>query len=197
MAEPKVQLRSANSTTLRYGLALTLLLIATGLAVLWDTFFRDSPAIRPAEPHRLSGHCRGLTPPDSPDDSRRDLQHRREALTNAFRHAHASNMEVELEYATDVLRVLVRDNGLGFGSEVPQYGRDGHWGLSGMRERAKRINARLRVMSRPSAGTEVELSVPAQVASIPKPANGTSKWWSRGRPHRKEAAGRSSSEYKQ
>jgi ligand-binding sensor domain-containing protein/signal transduction histidine kinase len=119
----------------------------------------------------------------------------REALTNAFRHAHASKMEVELQYATEALRVLVRDNGLGFDSEMLQHGRDGHWGLSGMRERAKRINAKLRVMSRPSAGTEVELSVPGQVAFMPKPANGTSKWWSKVRPHWKQTIERSSSEY--
>jgi signal transduction histidine kinase len=121
----------------------------------------------------------------------------REALTNAFRHAHASSMEVALEYATNELRVLVRDNGLGFDSQVLRDGRDGHWGLSGMRERAKRINGKLRVMSRPSAGTEVELSVPGQVAFIPTPTNGTSKWWSKVLPHWKQPIERSSSEYDQ
>jgi signal transduction histidine kinase len=121
----------------------------------------------------------------------------REALTNAFRHAQPSSMEVELQYATDALRVLVRDNGLGFDSEALHNGRDGHWGLCGMRERAKRIHAKFRVMSRPSAGTEVELNVPGQVAFIPKPTNATSKWWSRVRPHWNEAAERSSSEYEQ
>ena len=118
----------------------------------------------------------------------------REALTNAFRHAHASSMEVELEYAADGLRVLVRDNGHGFDSEVLRFGRDGHWGLSGMHERAKRINAKLRVLSRPSAGTEVELSVPSRVVFIPQPANATSNWWSKIRPHGKQGMGSSSSD---
>jgi len=88
----------------------------------------------------------------------------REALTNAFRHSQAANIEVELEYADRGLRVLVRDNGCGIDPEVLQSGRDGHWGLSGMRERADRIGARLKVWSNAGAGTEVEVSVPARVA---------------------------------
>jgi signal transduction histidine kinase len=58
------------------------------------------------------------------------------------------------------LRVLVRDNGSGIDPEILGAGRDGHWGLSGMRERADRIGARLRVLSGASAGAEIELSVP-------------------------------------
>ncbi len=87
-----------------------------------------------------------------------------EALSNAFRHAHASDIEVELEYAASHLRVLVRDNGGGIDTQVLLSGRDGHWGLSGMKERAERIGGKLRVLSRAVAGTEVELSVPGQLA---------------------------------
>jgi len=88
----------------------------------------------------------------------------REALINAFRHSRASTIEVELEYASDEFRVLVRDNGIGINPEVLRAGRDGHWGLSGMRERAKKIGARVRVLSSTTAGTEVELSVPSHTA---------------------------------
>jgi signal transduction histidine kinase len=88
----------------------------------------------------------------------------REALINAFRHSRASRIEVELEYASDKFRVLVRDNGVGINAEVLKAGRDGHWGLSGMRERAKKIGARLRVLSSADAGTEVELSIPGHTA---------------------------------
>jgi len=92
----------------------------------------------------------------------------REAVVNAFRHAGAKNIEVEVEYAADQLRLVVRDNGCGIDPHVLQTGRDGHWGLSGMRERAERIGGKLRVLSRTSAGTEVELSVPGYVAFEPR-----------------------------
>jgi signal transduction histidine kinase len=95
----------------------------------------------------------------------------REALVNAFRHSGASNIEVELEYAPKQLRVLVRDNGRGIDAQVLRSGRDGHWGLRGMRERAERIGARLSVWSSATAGTEVELSVPSQVAFQLQPAD--------------------------
>lgn len=88
----------------------------------------------------------------------------REALVNSFRHSRASITEVELEYASNQLRVLVRDNGCGIDPQVLRSGRDGHWGLSGMRERAERIGARLKVWSRAGAGTEIELSVPGHIA---------------------------------
>lgn len=87
-----------------------------------------------------------------------------EALANAFRHSRASGIEVELEYADSQFRVVVRDNGCGIDPEVLRSGRDGHWGLSGIRERAERIGAKVKVWSRPAGGTEVELSVPRNVA---------------------------------
>ena len=87
-----------------------------------------------------------------------------EALSNAFRHAHATDIEVELEYAESHLRVFIRDNGVGIDTQVLRSGRDGHWGLSGMKERTERIGGKLRVLSRAIAGTEVELSVPGQIA---------------------------------
>jgi signal transduction histidine kinase len=88
----------------------------------------------------------------------------REAVVNAFRHSGAKRIEVELEYAPSRLRVLVRDDGRGIDDDVLRLGRDGHWGLSGMRERAERIGARLRVWSRDEAGTEVEMSIPGNIA---------------------------------
>jgi signal transduction histidine kinase len=62
------------------------------------------------------------------------------------------------------LRVLVSDDGDGIEPEVLRKGREGHWGLAGMRERAERIGARLKVRSRMSAGTRVELCVPGNTA---------------------------------
>ena len=103
----------------------------------------------------------------------------REAVTNAFRHSNASKIEVELEYAPDEFRVLIRDTGIGFDPNVLRSGRDGHWGLTGMRERAKQIGARLRVMTRPDAGTEVELLVPGRICFISKASRKRPNWFLR------------------
>jgi len=88
----------------------------------------------------------------------------REALVNAFHHAGARNIEVEVEYAPRRLRVVVRDDGRGIDTRLLQSERGEHWGLLGMRERSERIGAKLRIWSRHAAGTEVELSVPGRVA---------------------------------
>ncbi|HEY0728424.1 MAG TPA: sensor histidine kinase [Pyrinomonadaceae bacterium] len=91
----------------------------------------------------------------------------REALVNAFHHANADNIEVELEYSPKNLRLIVRDDGAGIDQHVLESGKDGHWGLAGMRERAESIGARLRVWSREHAGTEVELVIPGHIAFVP------------------------------
>jgi signal transduction histidine kinase/ligand-binding sensor domain-containing protein len=106
----------------------------------------------------------------------------REAVTNAFRHSQATKIEVELQYAPKYLRLLVRDNGVGIDQGVVRTGLDGHWGLSGMRERAEEIGARLRVLSSPTAGTEIELSVPSRIAFESRHTNNRWGWLSRLRP---------------
>jgi signal transduction histidine kinase/ligand-binding sensor domain-containing protein len=85
-----------------------------------------------------------------------------EALRNAFRHAAAKQVEVELRYDERQLRVRVRDDGKGIDPEVLRAkGREGHFGLGGMRERAKLAGGKLTVWSGLDTGTEVELSIPA------------------------------------
>ncbi|HMD48818.1 MAG TPA: ATP-binding protein, partial [Bryobacteraceae bacterium] len=89
----------------------------------------------------------------------------RELLRNAFRHAQASRIEVDIRYGYDELRLRIRDDGKGIEAEVlNDGGRAGHWGLQGMRERAKRIGAELRFWSAAGAGTEAELSIPSSIA---------------------------------
>ncbi len=103
----------------------------------------------------------------------------REALLNAFRHSKANTIEVELEYGLKQLRILVRDDGRGIEPEVLVSGREGHWGLSGMRERAEVIGACLKLFSRAGAGTEVELSVPGRIAYEIDSSQRSRRWFSR------------------
>jgi signal transduction histidine kinase len=89
----------------------------------------------------------------------------REVLRNAFQHAEAHRIEAAIQYDPDLFRLRIRDDGKGIDAKVLQEGaRAGHWGLPGMRERAKRIGAQLKLWSERGAGTEVELTVPASVA---------------------------------
>ena len=102
----------------------------------------------------------------------------REMLRNAFRHAHAGGIEVEIRYDRDTFRLRIRDDGKGIDSSVLREGaRTGHWGLPGMHERAKRIGGRLKIWSEPGAGTEAELTVPARIAY--KKFSTSNRWWAR------------------
>jgi signal transduction histidine kinase len=107
----------------------------------------------------------------------------REALRNAFRHSGAGRIEVEIEYGARTLRVRVRDDGGGLGDEVRRSGRERHFGLSGMRERAEGLGGRLEIWSRAGLGTEVELTVPAVIAYRPHPGGPAARWhrWRRRR----------------
>jgi ligand-binding sensor domain-containing protein/signal transduction histidine kinase len=101
----------------------------------------------------------------------RDVAYRigREALLNAFRHSKAAEIEMHFHYETAEFRLVVRDTGVGIDERFLERGRDGHWGLIGMRESAEKIRAQLRVRSRTSSGTEVELRIPAGEAYAEAP----------------------------
>src|SRR5262249_9606258 len=88
-----------------------------------------------------------------------------EALRNAFRHAHARRIEVEGRYDPREFRLRVRDNGKGIDTKVLQAGgRDGHYGMAGMHERAKLLGGKVAIWSELDAGTEAELTIPAAIA---------------------------------
>jgi signal transduction histidine kinase/streptogramin lyase len=118
---------------------------------------RDCPILQiivEGEPRRLSS-------------IRQDEVYRiaREALRNAFRHAHAHRIEIEIRYDAHEFRLRLRDDGEGIDAKVlAEGGRSGHWGLRGIRERAQQIGGQLDLWSEAGAGTEVQLTVPAAVA---------------------------------
>jgi signal transduction histidine kinase len=95
----------------------------------------------------------------------------REALRNAFRHACAHSIEAEISYGESQFSLRIRDSGIGI--DAPVLGRgslSGHWGLPGMRERAKKFGGTLNVWSKSGAGTEIELTIPAVTAYRAQPA---------------------------
>jgi signal transduction histidine kinase len=83
-----------------------------------------------------------------------------EAMANAIKHASASNIEIKLRYDSDSLRLSVHDDGHGFDTENVIPLGVGHYGLTGMRERAERIGGRLVLKSQAGQGTELLVEVP-------------------------------------
>jgi len=95
----------------------------------------------------------------------------REALTNALQHANPQRIEVLLELGRRNLRLIVRDDGCGLPDDILMHGtRTGHWGITGMHERARRIRAQLRIRRRSEGGTEVELNASTSVLARYEPS---------------------------
>jgi signal transduction histidine kinase/ligand-binding sensor domain-containing protein len=89
----------------------------------------------------------------------------REALFNVAHHARASSAEVGIGFEPRYLAVRVRDDGAGIPDDVLAHGgKDGHFGMRGMRERAVRIGGDIAVSSAPGGGSEVTLTLPARLA---------------------------------
>ena len=89
----------------------------------------------------------------------------REALCSAYRHARAQIIEVKIEYRADALRLAVCDDGVGISNETLAEGEpENYRGLPGMRERAVKIGATLRVLSSPGSGTIVQVDISSRLA---------------------------------
>ena len=122
---------------------------------------RESSSIPPAFRVEVEGKPRNLHP------ARREEVHRiaAEALGNAFRHAQARKIEVEIRYEEQQFRLRIRDDGKGIDPEILSAGRrEGHFGLHGMKERAEIADGKLEIWSRDGSGTEIELTIPATSA---------------------------------
>ena len=83
-----------------------------------------------------------------------------EAVTNAIRHAQASTISLRLSYALDRVSLEVVDDGVGFDVASGPATEEGHFGLAGIRERARILNAEVMLESTPGEGTSVRVSVP-------------------------------------
>jgi signal transduction histidine kinase/ligand-binding sensor domain-containing protein len=97
-----------------------------------------------------------------------------EALRNAFRHARAHHIEADVRYSEQLLRLQIRDDGVGIAPEILEGGRSDHYGLCGMRERAEKVGAKLEIWSAAATGTEISLSISAAIAYCASPAR--SRW---------------------
>jgi signal transduction histidine kinase len=93
----------------------------------------------------------------------------REALRNAFAHARATHIDAEITFDERLLRLRIRDDGKGIAPDVAEQGRAGHYGVAGMQERARRIGAKLAILSGAGTGTEIDLSVAGSIAYAKPP----------------------------
>jgi signal transduction histidine kinase len=82
------------------------------------------------------------------------------ALTNVIKHAGASEVTISLQFGTGDVTLRITDNGRGFNPESCPGSPDGHFGLLGMSERAKRLDGTLQVTSAPGSGTCIEVRLP-------------------------------------
>lgn len=101
----------------------------------------------------------------------------REALFNAYRHAQAGKIELEIHYGIFEFRLRFRDDGVGIDPGVLRDGSiPGHFGLPGMRERISRIGGHMDLWSRPGAGTEIEIRIPFAIAYRRNERNAGLRW---------------------
>jgi signal transduction histidine kinase/ligand-binding sensor domain-containing protein len=119
-------------------------------------------ALRPAKFHmQIKGRSRAL----KADIQEEILLIGREALTNAFVHSQAQTIGVEVNFRLRHLVLEVQDDGVGIDDSIRRaWGREGHWGLRGMRERANKIGAKLEIHHVTTGGTQVYLTVPGRIA---------------------------------
>jgi signal transduction histidine kinase len=110
---------------------------------------------------KVAGEVRDLHPVARDEISRIGC----EAVINAYKHASATSIKASLIYGPDSLTLRVIDDGIGFETKHSDTdSRENRFGLTGMRERAARIHAKLAITGRRGKGTEVELIVPAATA---------------------------------
>jgi ligand-binding sensor domain-containing protein/signal transduction histidine kinase len=103
----------------------------------------------------------------------------REAICNAVQHSGANIIRLDIMYQPAHFFISVSDDGCGIDQETQKLGRQGHWGIAGMRERAESIGGRLRILPHVPCGTVVEVSLRATVAytDLPRKHTGSDRRW--------------------
>jgi signal transduction histidine kinase len=138
--------------------------IAEAITALGDELILTKPGAEPRFRVVVEGKPRDIDP------ILRDEIYRvaREGLRNAFTHSQAQQIEAEITFGGSDFVLRIRDDGVGVDPHVFDRGRRaGHWGLPGMRERAREFGGAVRVWTERGAGTEVELSIPASAVYAP------------------------------
>jgi signal transduction histidine kinase len=107
----------------------------------------------------LAVSASGVPPVNTPAVDENLVYIGQEAVSNAVRHGRPSRVSVRIDYSDDTIRLAIEDDGCGF---EPQHARPGHYGLTGMRERAEHLRGRVTIDSAPGRGTRVETVVPVR-----------------------------------
>jgi signal transduction histidine kinase/ligand-binding sensor domain-containing protein len=149
----------------------------TDSGALMDALSTTGYQLQALRPVGFEIAARGRPRPLNADIQEEILLIGREALTNAFVHSQAQEIAVELNFRGKHLLLVVEDNGRGIDEQVLRAGgREGHWGLRGMRERAGKIRSRLEIERAAAGGTRVSLRVPARIVYAAQPGRWGDLW---------------------
>jgi signal transduction histidine kinase len=89
-----------------------------------------------------------------------------EAIRNACAHSGGTRIDIDLYYKRRFFQLDVRDNGRGIDPTIQQAGKTGHFGLTGMRERALSLCGTLNILSTLNVGTIVSLRLPGNAVYL-------------------------------
>ncbi len=103
----------------------------------------------------------------------------RQAVANAVQHSGASVIRLDILYQPGHFFMSVSDDGRGFDRQTQLRGRNGHWGITGMRERAQAIGGKLNILSNAPSGTIVEVALLGPVAYVEASRTHFSSTWRR------------------
>ncbi len=122
---------------------------------------------------RFSLESRGTPYRLEPEAEQQLLRVLQEGLTNTVKYANAQEVKVLLDFVGTGLRVVLGDDGSGFGPEAGQGPKEGHFGLTGMRERAVVLGAIIDISGTNGQGTQITLNLPERWRRKPGRSNET------------------------